>query len=219
MPDKTFQEIGEDLVPINGIWNTDTFDRLHKMIDYAIRRQDWYEDQRNKILTLAIALLGLSSFLVAGLLSPAVEKMYWFRMAGGLTELSIVWSSFLIISEYAVGAQERYTHRNLADIRSWYSAYVIKDAEIDAARFNNDKQKENQETLMKAWENFVKGWLEYQQDGKRRGVEDLQQVFILYLFQGMRRRSLRKMVSYAVRGGKVIAIFLCLTIVCAALRI
>ena len=218
MADKTFQEIGEGLVPKKG-WTPETFDRLHKMIDYAIKRQDWYEDQRNKVLSLAIGLLGLSSFLVAGLLAPNVTEMYWFRMFGCFTVVSIVWTAFLVISEYAAGARESYTHRRLADIRSWYSAYVINDAVIDAAKFNSEMHTQNKTILLDAWKKFVKGWLEFHKESSRRGVEDLQQVFILYLFQAMRRNSLRKMIEYAVRGGQVIATFLVLTIICAAARI
>lgn len=220
MAEKTFQEIGEAVVPKDG-WDNDTFDRLYRMIDYAIKRQDWYEDQRNKIVSVAIGLLGLSSFLVGGLLSPHVTEMYFFRIFGGLTVLSIVTSSFLVIAEYAAGANEKYTHRRLADIRSWYSAYVINDAVIDAAKFSSEdeKHRKNKEVLMAAWNKFLTGWLEFHEDRPRQAVEDLQQVFILYLFQAMRRKSLRTMIDYAIRGGKVVAVFLSITIFCAAVRI
>src|SRR4051812_13499984 len=86
VPDKTFQEIGETLATgKNGLWNEDRFDRLYRMIDYAIKRQDWYEDQRNKALALAVTLLGLSSFLIGGLLNSEAKTMYGFRVFGSVT--------------------------------------------------------------------------------------------------------------------------------------
>jgi hypothetical protein len=117
--EKPFREIGEKLVSSqHHTWEKETFDRLYRMIDYGIKRQDWYEDQRNKALSLAIALLGLSSFLVAGLLSPETKAMLWFRIFGGFTLISIASMALVIIGEYAKGATESYTHRSLADIRS-----------------------------------------------------------------------------------------------------
>jgi hypothetical protein len=74
--DRTFQKIGEQIAAEHEeLWTRkDVPDRLYRMIDYAIKRQDWYEDQRNKTLSLAIGLLGLSSFLVAGLLNPDAKE-------------------------------------------------------------------------------------------------------------------------------------------------
>jgi hypothetical protein len=216
----TFQETGEQIANQHErIWTKETFDRLYKMIDYGVKRQDWYEDQRNKILSLAVALLGLSSFLVSGLLSPAVETMYLFRIFGFFTLLSIVTTALLIIHKYAQAAGEQYTHRSLADVRSWFFAYVVRDPEVLAASFVPARHQENSAALMRAWERFVRGWLEFQETNVRRGVEDLQQVFILYLFQAMRRRSLRAMLECASRGGQVIGVFLILTIIFAGLRI
>jgi len=188
------------------------------MIDYAIKRHDWYEDQRNKTLSLSIALLGLSSFLVAGLLNAEVKQMHWFRLFAGFSILSIVVTALLVIREYVAGAQKLYTHRSLADIRSWYFAYVVKDSIVTAATQDLTSNSKNEEIISTAWETFLRGWIEYQ-GPMHRGIEDLQQVFVLYLFQGIRQRSLRRMLEYATRGGTVIAVLLIPTILCAALRI
>src|SRR5262245_23514491 len=100
MPTKTFQQLGEEIATRHPeLWTKDdTFDRLYRMIDYGIKRQDWYEDQRNKALSLALGLVGLSAFLVAGLLNPDAKEMYLFRTFGSLTLLSIVVTALLIIS-------------------------------------------------------------------------------------------------------------------------
>src|SRR5262245_41891677 len=116
MPDRTFQQSGERIAAAGPTvdWEKKS-DRLYRMIDYAIKRHDWYEDQRNKTLTLALGLLGLSSFLVAGLLSASVNEMLWFRGFASFTLVSVVVTALLIIHKYAVGAQQKYTHRSLAD--------------------------------------------------------------------------------------------------------
>ena len=216
----TFQDIGKQAAAKReGIWTPEAFERLYKMIDYGIRRQDWYEDQRNKVLSLAIGLLGLSSFLVAGLLNSAAQELIWFRIFGGLTIISVVATALLIVLEYARGAQEQYTHRGLADIRSWFFAYVVSADVADAAIFDPRRNDQNKETLVAAWQKFVDGWMVYQGSDAGRGIEDLQQVFILYLFQAIRRKSLRAMVGYAVRGGAVIGVLLIPTVICAALRV
>jgi len=124
-----------------------------------------------------------------------------------------------MIREYAAGATETYTHRSLADIRSWFFAYSVRDPEVSAARFSPAQDQDNKKVLSDAWEKFVRGWIEFQETDARRGIEDLQQVFVLYLFQAMRRKSLRQMLGCAVRGGQVIGWFLIPTVICAGLRI
>lgn len=220
MPGETFQQIGEALLPnMDATRRKEVSDRLAKMIDYAIKRQDWYEDQRNKTLSLGVALLGLASFLVAGLLNSTIGSMVYFRFFACATLISIVGTAGAIIFEYVSGASEAYTHRDLADIRSWFFAYVVKEPVAQAAIANNHKRVENQETLRAAWRRFVGGWMEYEQDPKGFVTEDLQQVFVLYLFQAMRRRSLRQMISAATTGATIIIVFLIPTIICAALRV
>jgi len=162
MTDKIFQTIGEAILPhFDPGSRKQALDRLAKMIDYAIRRQDWYEDQRNKALVLGIGLLGLASFLVTGLLSPAAEALVYFRFCAGATLIAITGTAIAIIAEYTSGASESYTHRSLADIRSWFFAYVVKEPVANAAVQNTGRQAENQEILLNAWKAFVSGWLEY----------------------------------------------------------
>lgn len=220
MADKPFLEIGKLIVSADpaGL-NDKTSDRLYRMIDYAIKRHDWYEDQRNKALSLAVTLLGLSSFLVAGLLNSEVKLMFWFRVSAGFTLISIVLTALLIIIEYARGAQENYTHRALADIRSWFFAYAIGNQVADAARLSPNNDTANRATIMAAWEKFVTGWMEIQKDATSRATEDLEQVFILYLFQAIRRVSLRRMLRIAMVGGQVAGFSLLVTIACATLRV
>jgi hypothetical protein len=221
MPNQTFQQIGEALFPeVEQSRRKDLLDRLAKMIDYGIKRQDWYEDQRNKALSLGVSMLALSSFLVAGLISPTIEKMVYFRFFAGLTLISIVLTAATVILEYVHGAKENYTHRDLADIRSWFFRYVVREPVIDAAIANSAAQApKKREIITDAWKKFIGDWTEYEKNSKSFIVEDLQQVFILYLFQAMRRRSLRRMISTATTGAAVITLFLLGAIVCAMFRV
>lgn len=219
MEEGSFQEIGAGLLPrLEAERRNALSARLAKMIDYAIKRQDWYEDQRNKALSLGITLLGLASFLVGGLLSQSVAQMLYFRAFAALTLLAIIGTAAWIILEYALGANESYTHRGLADIRSWFFAYVIKEEVAKAAILNLDKNQANRRILAKAWEKFVRGWMEYEHHPNGFIVEDLQQVFILYLFQAIRRRSLRRMLNGAYIGALIIFLCMFCTILSAAFR-
>ena len=218
--ERDFQQIGEELFSEAKFDDPKAIlDRLGKMIDYGIKRQDWYEDQRNKILVLGLALLGLSSFLVAGILNQSVEKMPLFRGSAMVSLLAIVATSARIVYLYATGARETYTHRKLANIRSWFFAYVVNDSVADAAIYDEAKDSQNRKSLENAWAKFLGGWKEYAEKKNGFIVEDLQQVFILYLFQSMRRRSLRKMIDAAIHGSYFIACFLALTIITAAVRV
>lgn len=220
MGDQTLQDIGEQLLAAKKFKDEKAIsDRLGKMIDYGIKRQDWYEDQRNKILALGLTLLGLSSFLVSGLLNEKAQELVWFRAFATASLLAIVATSWRIISIYAQGASQQYTHRDLAKIRSWFFAYVVNDKVAEAAIFDSARHTNRQEVITLAWKKFVSGWNEYAEKKSGFVVEDLQQVFILYLFQAMRRTSLRKMINVATFGGRWIAFFLALTIVAAGFRI
>lgn len=219
MNEQNFQEIGAGLLPrLDKERRKQVLARLEKMIDYAIKRQDWYEDQRNKALSLGVTLLGLASFLVGGLLSQSVENMPYFRAFAAITLLAIVGTAAWIILQYVVGADENYTHRGLASIRSWFFAYVIKDKTAKAAIFDMDKEEENKKILLEAWERFVRGWIEYEMHPNGFVIEDLQQVFVLYLFQAMRRQSLRRMIRGAYVGALIIFICMVFTILSAAFR-
>jgi hypothetical protein len=183
VPEETFQSIGERLVgQIDEERRKTALDRLGKMIEYAIKRQDWYEDQRNKALSVGVTLLGLASFLVGGLLSATVEPMVYFRVFASFTLASVAVTSASIILEYAFGGSEAYTHRGLADIRSWFFAYIVKEPVAKAAVLDLDQADHNRDVILEAWGQFVTGWVEYEQRPKGFIIEDLQQVFILYLF-------------------------------------
>ena len=142
-----------------------------------------------------------------------------FRGFAMLSLLAIIATSVRIAYLYGTGAREKYTHRKLANIRSWFFAYVVNDSVIDAAIYDEVNDSGHRKSLENAWAKFLVGWKEYAEKKNGFVVEDLQQVFVLYLFQGMRRRSLRKMIDAAILGSYFIACFLALTIVAAAVRI
>lgn len=217
----SFQTIGEGLIkaPENDADRKEISDRLGKMIDYAIKRHDWYEDQRSKTLSLGLALLGLSGFLVGGLLSQSVESLPFFWAFATLTLLSILITAVWIILQYGWGSQLTYTHRALADIRSWYFAYTIKSDGPDPDIHDADKDEENKIKLIANWEAFLERWSEFRNRKNAFVVEDLQQVFVLFLLQNIKRQSLRDMLKPAYIGGLAIALCLAVTIMCAGLRV
>lgn len=220
--ESNFQELGEGLTasPRDPAEIKNLSDRLGKMIDYAIKRHDWYDEQRNKALSLGLALLGLSSFLVGGLLGQSVEHLAYFRAFAALTLISIVITAVWIILEFGRGSSLTYTHRAVADIRSWYFAYTIRnEGGVDPAIYDVNKDEENRKSLLANWEQFLEKWNSYRIKKNGFIVEDLQQVFVLFLLQNIKRNSLRKMLQPAYVGGMIISVFLAITIICAAFRI
>jgi hypothetical protein len=219
MGEENFQTTGEKILSsLSRDWPKETHDRLWRMIDYAIKRQDWYEDQRNKVLSLGIALLGLASFLVGGLLTEQAGYMPLFRLSAVATLIALVLTATSVIYEYVKGGSSEYTHRELADIRSWFFAYTVRKEVLNAAVSDPQFNHQNKLALLDAWKEFVQQWSAYQAKDTRSITEDLQQVFILFLFQAMKRNSLRTMIERVKIGSYWIAILLTITIILAAIR-
>jgi hypothetical protein len=184
-------------------------DRLYKMIDYAIQRHDWYEDQRHRFLQLGLALLAFTTaagtivvanrdFLVCGALLGAV-----------LGIASMLVTGVLLIWTYARGMSRQYPHRQFADIRSWYYRYNFAGKKFAYLDRDTVKGGVQVEEVARNFESFVSRWVDFACEDGRFLVEDLEQVFILQLLQGYRSASVVSM----VRTVKVGTLFFAFSIV------
>ncbi|MGE4193717.1 MAG: hypothetical protein AB7E51_10040 [Pseudodesulfovibrio sp.] len=147
--------------------------RLKEMINYAISRHDWYEGQRGKYLSIAIALIAVSATgtLILSKISTHIDHnaIVFFLIA----LMIIILGSFYIIFKFGTLIEGNYPHREHADIRSWYFRYNINSSKNITDQFNF----------------YVKSWLEYATDIDF-AAEDLEQVFILFIIQWHRSKNL-----------------------------
>lgn len=189
------------------------------MIEYAKGRQDWYEDQREKRLSLAISMIALSGIVMGLILASADPdgidpNSFVYRAAAGLLFL-ICGTAFSVIAIFLRGQNLTYTHRqDINSIFSWYNYAVpvsprigffeyliwgqnsplIISGRLDRAR----EAKKNQ--LIEGFQDFSDKTTSAWQCEVDRYNEDLQQVFILQIFQVIARENLQ-MMTFSLQVG------------------
>ena len=110
-------------------------ERLYKMIDYAKGRYDWYEEQREKRVTMAlgmIALSGVAMTVIIGATKPGgIDAKSTAFLASGAVLLTVFLTAFSVFLTYLRGQNLNYTHRKeLTTIYSWYHYGVPKDTDV-----------------------------------------------------------------------------------------
>jgi hypothetical protein len=210
--------------------------RLYKMIDYAKDRFHWYEDQRERKLSLALALGAVSSISFTLLIGKSLSDAPTTRVFVAITLLSIVSTSMLVIGVYLRGQNRVYTHRHgLATINSWYNYPVSKNngfakdgslfstiVGIDESPFyvrGDQDVAHRAELLGTKFEEFCTNSQTIFRSSKNSIREDLQQVYILYIFQTIARENLQLMVRVLQYGGLIIGLASFASIVVATLGI
>jgi hypothetical protein len=186
-------------------------DRLYRMIDYGIKRFDWYEEQRFKFLQIALALItvtaGLSGFLanVRSSISPLALGLSFGAV------VTLLFTGIKLMLAYNELRDITYPYTKIADIRSWFFRYNFKSLPAALSREPVQSIKEVQETAT-AYQKFVERWSEYAKKQKGFIEEDLQQVFILQVLQSYRRESLERMVKLLNVGVIVFVSFAALAV-------
>ncbi len=187
-------------------------DKLHQMIEYAIDRHDWYENQRNRFATVALTMLGFAGALMIGMGDPAKYNLT-FRVFGTAFVVSIVVTSLVVLREYMKVSEASHPYRKLADIRSWYFRYVASNNFADDLNSlsNEETKRAELKKLGETLRDFVIKWQEYSSNKSGFVKEDLQQVFILYLLQNYRQRNLKVMLRELKSGTFISGILLIVT--------
>lgn len=174
-------------------------DRLYKMIDYAAKRFDWYEEQRFKFLQVAMAFItvtaGLSGFLAnvrTSMTKPALTISF---VALGI----LLFTGLKLMQLYNAFRNIKYPYREVADIRSWYFKYNFETLPANLSSDTTEAAKQVDE-VGQAYTAFATRWAEYTNKEKAFIEEDLQQVFILHLLQSYRHKNLESMNSVLTWG-------------------
>ena len=203
--------------------------RLQQMIVYAVGRYDWYEDQRQKRLNLALAIGALSGATIPILFNKNLQEYFLSTLLFGVAVLALIVTAFYTIAIYLKGQGLSYTHRGgLATISSWYHYGLPKQDMPGVAQYLSDKVKsdlflqekyptdEKEKTLSESYSRFVQKFNEMSKDDLNFIREDLQQVYILYILQGISRTNNRLMVS-SLRCGINVVMVLVFFAICAFL--
>ena len=211
-------------------------ERLYKMIEYAKGRYDWYEDQREKRVSLALGILALSGVAMSVVIGTAKPggidpSSAVFNLAGILL-LAVFLTAFSVFAIYLRGQNLTYTHRkNLNSIYSWYHYGVPKDTEVSVIEFSLIGKfssliagSDTHETLDKKRAELSRGFGRFCDVVTERWLrddlrfdEDLQQVFVLQVLQSIARDNLRLMTSALKLGTLVVAIVVFALATCIAL--
>lgn len=223
-----FREIGIAAIERENFCNNtaDPSGRLYKMIDYAKDRFHWYEDQREKKLTLAIGMVTVSgvslSLIGNSLLGKGIDPTsIHFRLAC-LILMSVTFTSFGVMLTYLRGQNLIYTHRQgLHGIFSWYAYGVPPIDRVGLVeyfifgRYSNLTLVDRAEpalagkkrVLLDGYQKFAAGVVPRLNNLDLSIEEDLQQVYILQIFQVISQDNLQNMIACLKVGVLMIASF------------
>ena len=175
-------------------------DRLYRMIDYAIGRHDWYEEQRTRFLQIGLAVTAASAAL-ATLLVRLSGGISWLPLLVlGLSVFSLLLTGVVLIYLYNSGIGQSHPYRKIADIRSWYFKYNVPDTLPDQLSESPETGRRQVENVSENLKRFLDRWLEYTDEPKKFIEEDLEQVFILQLLQRYRSQQIKSLSSTLTWG-------------------
>lgn len=166
--------------------------KLSSAIDYAIKRHDWYEEQRSKMFQAAMAILtivltALTIMSRMGNLSTAPVAWLVAGLAGGC-----LLATLRIAYLYNIELDADRPYRLISDIRFWFFRYNLPDA-LTAAKVKDNKQAVAlAAAVAEQRKNFVTRALA-NAELANSVREDLEQLFILHVLQQHKSESLKKL--------------------------
>lgn len=168
-------------------------ERLADMRKYAVERHDYYERYRNQYLAVGLAMLPLS-FAIGGFILSFIDTakvdLPWAAVAG-VGVLCFAVTGLMVVFAYIDGTSPNYCYRKVARVRSWYHAYSGLAGVGDADHLCPDAIKREMVGFADALEQFGGSWIESMKASWRPVAEDIEQVFILFLLQSVKRRQVR----------------------------
>lgn len=191
-------------------------DRLYKMIEYSIKRQDWYEDQKQRILQIGLGIFGASAAGIVALIIKISDNNKFsliFEVFLWLFVLSLFLTAILIIWYYNSKIEIEHPYRKVVDIRSWFFKYNFKLELTDKISRNKERAKREVSDVVDAFESFTNRWHEYATTDKGFIKEDIEQVFILQLLQKYRSHQLKILSRILYYGIFISSLFLFIAII------
>ena len=176
--------------------------RLQNMIQYAVGRHDWYEDQRGKLFQASLAMLSFiaaAAAFISTIGSSGENDLPKILFYSGF--LILGYASCRIIYLYTEVSEKNHPYRKVSDIKSWYFKYSISDKlnsdDIDKIFHYIDREKvldEVRDDFRRFLSRFSRDFFE-----KDYIYDDIQQLYILYVLQNYRQKNLKKMYTVVRR--------------------
>jgi len=225
---ETFQSIATDHITALGPGfdpgHPDAQTRAYRMIEYAKGRYDWYQEQREKKLSLGLALATLSGVTATILVSSVngrglISGSFQFNIVALLLAVLAI-TAIAVIAVYLKGQSSNYTHRRgLVGIVSWYHYGVPIDTEVSPAEAliwgqystllsadGDPARNRKLARLSSGFKEFSAAALKRMADPSQALAEDLQQVYILQSLQVLARSNLKLMIGLLKTGGLCVAV-------------
>lgn len=156
--------------------------KVFATIDYAIKRHDWYEEQRARLLQISITVITLNISAIAIIAKSNIiidfSTVYLVSCVAIISLLSLVKLLYL----YNIELDADRPYRNYSDIRWWYFRYNFQPASTNIP---------DQEWALKQRFLFFKR-IEQCSTLEQSLREDLEQLFILQILQRYKSESLRQ---------------------------
>jgi hypothetical protein len=167
-------------------------ERLYKMIEYTVRRQDWYSDQCHRLLQIGLALIAAGAALLALFaklenLSPITQVLAW-ALPG-----SLVFTGIALVFLFNRTLDGDYPYRKVADISSWYFAYRFPLALRSRLSRNHDAARDEVSKQADYIQRYFATFLAHASDQLNLIREDIEQVAILLILQRYRSQQTRQM--------------------------
>jgi hypothetical protein len=172
-------------------------DKVFRAIDYAIKRHDWYEDQRSRVFQIILGISALALTVAGFFLKSLPHFVPLYCSVAGLF-LVILISLIAAVFYYNKELDADRPYRSISDIRFWFFRYNLP-LHSSAGKSSSDIRTsaeavtgERRRFLERISENF---------DPYTSLREDLEQLFILQVLQLYKTESLtrlRWLLSYSL---------------------
>ena len=186
-------------------------ERLSSMIEYAIGRHDWYDEQRNRFLQIGLALMAAMAAVAAVFSQTATSigltaVLFWLFLSVGFL------TGVVLLVVYNQSVAKDHPYRKIADIRSWYFAYNFPSGLRDTLSSETSRAKKEVEDIITALDCFLDRWLEFAKNPEVLFAEDLEQVFILQILQRYLAQQVKLLSRILFWGVMLTALLLGLTL-------
>jgi hypothetical protein len=192
-------------------------DRLYRMIQYAIERHDWYDEQRHRFLQIGVALFAVSATISAVLVAVMKEMEGVTEILAWLSVGSLFLTAFYLIHTYTRGVERDHPYRRVVDIKSWYFKYNFPFGLKDQISRKPAQAKNQVKEVVDSFRVFLNRWFSLLKDNTSFVKEDLEQVFILQLLQRYGSQQVKRMSKGLFFGLLIAGLFLILSIVTYAI--
>jgi hypothetical protein len=174
-------------------------DRLYRMIDYAIKRHDWYVDQCHRLLQIGLALMATGGAIAAIFikienLAALTQYLAWIEA------LCLFATGLILVYLYNNSLAGDHPYRKVVNIRSWFYKYLFSDELSPQISSSPERAKRQVAQEADFITKFFDSFLTHSKDGSNLLREDVEQVAILLILQRYRAQQVKKMANYLWRG-------------------